>query len=682
MRRRCNRILFLLLLSGALMAPTGMAVAEKRERPHASRGILDLRGWDLERQGSVKLDGEWLFYWRQLYHPLELNRSLPPAADGLQLVPGLWNGSRMGGVALPGDGYATYRLTVLLQPGCCSRISADHHPAVRAENSPEQRLGLRFKFVETAFTAYLNGRRSASAGSVGTSAGTSQPAYKPQTVTFPVDGDRLEIVIQVSNFHHQKAGLHSSVELGCEANVRESQQFSLYKDVFLFGSIFMMGIFHLAIFWLWKKDLAPLFFGLLCVVISLRAIVVGDYFILQVFPALPWEFLLKVEYSTFIWPTAIFSWFLVVLYPGEISQEATRLFTGVVMLLFVFILLTPVRTFSHINRPYQVIVLIWAVYLFYVMVMSFVRRRMGSRFVFAGFLALFLTGVNDILYNNLILKTGMLFPVGMFFFTLMQAIVLSQKAAAAYYTADQLSTSLDLEVKQRTGELLTSNNQLKQLLHILCHDLQNPLANIQNIIHLSRTDQKLYTEMVPYAAASVENGLAIIELVRELRGLEEKKLELTLEPLPLGEMLEASERMLSQRISEKSIRLEKEIDNSCKVLAERTSFVNSVLNNILTNAIKFSQAGSSVRITAECRNEQVLLVVRDFGIGMPPKILDDLFSLNKSTSRYGTAGETGTGFGMPLVKNFVSAYGGAIEVHSRENGKDRGTEIRLILRSA
>ncbi len=72
--------------------------------------------------------------------------------------------------------------------------------------------------------------------------------------------------------------------------------------------------------------------------------------------------------------------------------------------------------------------------------------------------------------------------------------------------------------------------------------------------------------------------------------------------------------------------------------------------------------------------------MRDFGIGIPADLLDDLFDISKATSRSGTGGESGTSFGMPLMKKFVTAYGGRIQVESstEESGSsEHGTEVIL-----
>jgi signal transduction histidine kinase len=102
----------------------------------------------------------------------------------------------------------------------------------------------------------------------------------------------------------------------------------------------------------------------------------------------------------------------------------------------------------------------------------------------------------------------------------------------------------------------------------------------------------------------------------------------------------------------------------------------------MTNAIKFSFPGGNIDITAKRNEGMVRLSIRDYGMGMEASLVEKVFSPGKQTTRVGTEGESGTGFGMPLVKKFITAYEGNIEVFSRDindDNENHGTEIVLML---
>lgn len=237
-----------------------------------------------------------------------------------------------------------------------------------------------------------------------------------------------------------------------------------------------------------------------------------------------------------------------------------------------------------------------------------------------------------------------------------------------------------LELKHSHDEIERISNERKALVHILCHDLANPMSTMLSILNM-QDFFATFDEMRELLVSAAENGLNVIQLVREMQALDEHQLHL--ESLNLLSVITESERMLQARFSEKNIRLTINIAPDLQVTAERTSFVNSVINNLLTNALKFSYSGSEIHIEAEVIDQQKLVLhIEDKGVGMSEKLLSGLFDVRKTTSRRGTNGEQGTGFGMPLVQKFVQAYGGEISVKSRsekDEADQHGTTISLHL---
>jgi two-component system, sensor histidine kinase and response regulator len=238
-----------------------------------------------------------------------------------------------------------------------------------------------------------------------------------------------------------------------------------------------------------------------------------------------------------------------------------------------------------------------------------------------------------------------------------------------------------LDLKTAIDIIDGKNREQKELLHILCHDLANPFASILSVLNIAEDDYTLVADYVELLQTATKNGLEVIELVRKMRAVEEKPFEL--ENIDLSDALGESISLLENRIIEKAIDVNVQISEKIFVRAERTSLINSVLNNILTNAIKFSQAGGKIDITTGLRDGTIDLMISDHGIGMPPTLVFDLFDISKATSRPGTSGESGTGFGMPLIRKFMIAYEGAINVSSKDLDEfptDSGTTITLTFK--
>jgi len=165
--------------------------------------------------------------------------------------------------------------------------------------------------------------------------------------------------------------------------------------------------------------------------------------------------------------------------------------------------------------------------------------------------------------------------------------------------------------------------------------------------------------------------------------LEEKKLKL--ERLNLSAVLHETILLLGERFEQKRVKLNINVHDDIWIQAEKRSFTTSVINNLLTNALKFSFPDNAVDVTAIEAGAMVTISIEDRGIGIPATMLEHLFDMSKSISRPGTQGEIGTGFGMSLVKSFVEFYGGTIEVNSQDiqvSPDTHGTQILLHLKKS
>ncbi len=227
-----------------------------------------------------------------------------------------------------------------------------------------------------------------------------------------------------------------------------------------------------------------------------------------------------------------------------------------------------------------------------------------------------------------------------------------------------------LEIKESRDTIKRQNAEQKELLHILCHDLANPFASVLSVLDI--VDKDNFSEYSDLLKQSAENGMGIITLIRQMRKLEEKSLVLT--GIPLYESLQESIKMLNTKFRNKNMSVNLQVEKGIDIIAEKTSLINSVINNLLTNAVKFSHSDGKIDIISRKAGGNVILTIRDYGIGIPENMIETLFDINQNISRKGTDGEEGTGFGMPLVRKFMIAYGGGISIESIEN---EGTSVNL-----
>lgn len=222
-----------------------------------------------------------------------------------------------------------------------------------------------------------------------------------------------------------------------------------------------------------------------------------------------------------------------------------------------------------------------------------------------------------------------------------------------------------------------------ELLRLICHDLVNPISAARYLTEYILEDDSKIRKTLPKVSDHLDSALKIIESNRNKLAVSEGIMPSRCSLLNLQDLIKESLSVLDHRVEEKGLSIVEAIDSSIVVFVERYSFIYSVINNILTNAIKYSDRNTKIEIYAANLDQSLVeLKIRDYGIGMDQKIVDSILNEDLTSSHLGTSGELGTGYGMGLLKKFIISYGGCLKVRSKEKTKDasdHGTEITLQL---
>lgn len=266
----------------------------------------------------------------------------------------------------------------------------------------------------------------------------------------------------------------------------------------------------------------------------------------------------------------------------------------------------------------------------------------------------------------------------------------------------RLYENLEERIKSRTQQLDINNQELTKtklklqhlvenkqlLLRTLCHDLNNPIATIKGscykLIHKENLDPKKYYEKIDKAA---EKQIALIEFIRTFQAIEDGKIQSNAKKVYFSSFVDDIMLLFEEKFKEKDLTFEyNEIDPQMQILVDPVPFGNIIINNIVSNSIKFSESGGRISITTRKKDSEYMEIeIFDNGIGIPKKILKNLFDPNEPTTRTGTNGEKGTGYGMPLVKALVKHFKGEINVSSKSKDEfpnEHGTTFFLVFKLA
>ncbi len=270
------------------------------------------------------------------------------------------------------------------------------------------------------------------------------------------------------------------------------------------------------------------------------------------------------------------------------------------------------------------------------------------------------------------------------------------------------SLVLDTKVKERTKELLVANKNLysrneklkqnqilmemrnadlnealqakDELIKILGHDFKNPLTGILGLADLLKTEKiqanqkkiKHYADIIYTSASNLLNQmLTVLDWAQSLNtNLSAHPIDIDIETL-----VDDALSLVKEIAAQKQITISKQFDfEHCAFVDPR--MIATVFRNLLTNAIKFSNVGSTVLVIIQEIDTKIDIMIIDAGIGMDTNLVQNVFTPNFVTSRLGTSNEKGSGFGLHICKTFVEKNAGTITVMSEEH---KGTIVTVSL---
>jgi signal transduction histidine kinase/Tfp pilus assembly protein PilF len=214
------------------------------------------------------------------------------------------------------------------------------------------------------------------------------------------------------------------------------------------------------------------------------------------------------------------------------------------------------------------------------------------------------------------------------------------------------------------------NSQKDKFYSIIAHDLRGPFNGFLGLTELMAEDiDMMSTEDIKFAAtnmrSSAKNLFVLLENLLEWSRMEQDLIPFVPKEYPLKSVLLESIITLQDNADKKEISIATTISNSAIIFADKNMF-QAIIRNIVLNAIKFTQKKGSIEIQEKEDFYNTVITVKDTGIGMGSKMVQDLFKLDVRNNRIGTEDEPSTGLGLILCKEFIEKHKGKIWVESEE----------------
>jgi len=263
-------------------------------------------------------------------------------------------------------------------------------------------------------------------------------------------------------------------------------------------------------------------------------------------------------------------------------------------------------------------------------------------------------------------KDGTLFPI--------------EVSSSYFYNDDgEIRTSMvirDITERKKAEEILKqSESRLAELnaakdkfFSIVSHDLRNPVHTMLGAVQilnedLDSMDHQTIKKFTENLQITVKRLQELLDNLLNWSLLQMNKINFSPESVSLNRMIHNSIEIVSDQASRKNITINSAILEHIFVLADK-EMVASIIQNLLTNAIKFSYPNSIITVSVKLKHTQVEVIIEDSGTGIEEDRLKNLWDIGANLNTKGTKGEKGIGLGLILSKEFVEKNGGTIRVES------------------
>lgn len=608
----------------------------KKTPPLAMNGAIDLRNWDFKKDGMVELNGDWEYYDKQLLYPGDFSHGLIKDKSFAQL-PGSYGRFS----------YGTYRLKVLLK-------------------NNDDVYGIKIDFIQSAYRVWANNKQIGYLGEVGTDKNSMIPQLLPQHFSFHVEDGQAYLILQVSNFY-AKQGYIDSIIIGSDAQVESYHEKRLAFDLFLFSCTLIAAIYNFGLFMKRKKDKSLLYFAIVCTMIAIRTLFLGERFFISLLPEFSYTISGKIMHWTFYLYIPLIGLFINSFYKNILSRGLIKILKASILVYGILVLISPWKYYQDLIIPFEIFSVFLLIYMIYKVSKLYFSNNSNEYIMAAALFALLLTRINDILYEYSIIITGSFAPLGILIFIVGNSYILAERQSAAFSEVENIS------------EKLKSLNNLKDdFLAMTSHELKTPLNGIIGMSEVLVSEGSKFSEeeiynlnLINSSAKRLSNLVNDITVISRLKNGE---IELYRKPVNISKICEMVIRTLQPFLNNKDVAIRNLINSDAPFVYGDGDRIQQILYNILGNSVKFTSKGY-IKLSYSIKESFIEIYIEDSGIGIQADKLDKIFGkyeqAEEISERFG-----GTGLGLFITQKLVELHGGNIKAESAIN---KGSKFTFTL---
>lgn len=625
-----------------------------------TKGILDLRKSRLNENSVLDLSGEWQFHYGKHLTASEMAK-IPFNSKHYLKVPSSWATILYDGKKLPFYGIGTYSLNIIL-------------------NTEQKKYTSNYAFytgyVVTAYKLWVNNELISQVGNATTKPKGFIPMYLPQPSFFYCKGDTIKIVVHISNFFDPIfTGFLQKTYLGTRESILHKEWLTTAFTLFIFSILLLLFIYQLIIGIVEKENKSHFPIAFIALLAISKMFCDGPISIYNFIPSLHFIIFYRVWFFSFFIIYFIFR-LAETNYPSEVNKTVSKYINWFYILSAISFLFLDVVTLVYYSTYVAYANFICVIYLFYVFTKAIIRDREFSIISFISFVIMVGFIINDFMYLVYHNTAGYFTHVGVAIYISIQSVTISLKYARSHKRVVEMSNEileinrgLENIVKERTQALENIGKQKDLLISTISHDLMgffNTMLNLSKVLSCDKTLDGEQKETLHRLYQTSHRGYYLLDNI-----LAWAKLQIKFNPekeliTDLKSLVDRNIELFSEQITCKTISTIVHIDNTLQFKCSNEN-LNSILRNLISNAIKFSNTGGEIHISNQVKDGLIQIRIHDSGIGISNELMTHLFTHELSMKREGTLGERGSGLGLLIVKELVEGNSGKIFCNSEIN---------------
>ncbi|KOA20678.1 aerobic respiration control sensor protein ArcB [Clostridium homopropionicum DSM 5847] len=620
----------------------------KTNNPIAKNGVLDLTSWDFYTNGDLSLKGEWEIYWGQLLTPKDFEETSKnkPNLTGYIKVPSKWKVDSEGDI-FPKQGFATYRLVIKM-------------------NHVKDIFGIKTKNIRMSNKIYADNLLIGESGNPSSDSKYYKSGNTPYTAFFNVQGNEVDLIIQVANYVYPDSGIIQDIYFGLQKDIFFLTNMSSAMDISGALIALFFAVYHLGIYYTRMKDVSFLYFGIYLLTVSILVFFSGEKILMQLFPNLSFEVAYKIQSSSAVLGLLPILLFLKALEVSLVPKNLLSIVKYISIAYQTIIIILPYSIVSYMNNIFWILNGFILLLIYYRVTKAYVKNEFGQlgkngfRLLLAAIICIIIVTINIILYSNGYVKSSLIQNISYFGLIMFIAILLAYRYSVAYLKMEAMSEKL-INIDKLKDEFIAKTS----------HEIKTPLHGIINISESlleekslnSKDEENKNINLIKNMALSLSN---LVNDLLDITRIKNNELKLELTSVDIKVCTEVVFEVFNFIIKGKNIRFINDLSPDILVVADENR-IRQVLYNLISNAIKHTHNGT-IRIKSKIDGDMVLISVEDTGSGIPKDKHEIIFDAYEKGEEIFDSDHSSLGLGLYISRQLIQRMGGKLFLEWSEVG--------------